>query len=141
MSTNTEQMFSTQEQIIEKCRELALKIADSAEVDFFKRAEQKIKKNQHVQQLIAQIKQKQKELVAAKHIEKPGLVKKIEDELDQLQNELDNIPIVVEFKRSQLEVNDLLQLVTNVIANQVSDYVILSTGGDPLTGQTGIMPD
>jgi hypothetical protein len=38
-------------------------------------------------------------------------------------------------------VNDLLQLVTNVIANQVSDYVILSTGGDPLTGQTGIMPD
>ncbi|GAA4701485.1 RicAFT regulatory complex protein RicA family protein [Brevibacillus fulvus] len=127
----------TDQDILNKARELANMIANTKEVDFFKRAEQQIKHNQRVQELISQIKQKQKQLVMFESIQKPELAKKVEDEYNQLQNELDSIPLVEEFKQSQVDVNDLLQMVTHVITNTVSERIILDTGGNPLTGETG----
>lgn len=131
----------TRKEILDKARELSEYIANSSEVDFFKRAEQKIKKNDKVQALISQIKRKQKEAVNAEHLQKPNLLAQIESEIEQLNQQLDEIPIVQEFKQSQIEVNDLLQLVTTTISNTVTEKIILSTGGDPLTGKTGILPD
>src|SRR5690606_34109395 len=49
----------------------------------------------------------------------------------------DEIPIVQEFKQSQIEVNNLLQLVSSAISNKVTDEILISTGGDLLTGETG----
>lgn len=131
----------TQKEILDKARELAAMIARTKEVDFYKRAEQQIKHNERVQSLIGQIKQKQKQLVMFESINKPELAKKVEEEFNQLQEELDTIPLVVEFKQSQLDVNDLLQMVTNVITNTVSERIILDTGGNPLTGNTGGGPE
>lgn len=42
-----------------------------------------------------------------------------------------------EFKESQYEVNELLQMVSNTIANTVTNEIILSTDGDLLQGKTG----
>jgi len=137
---NTATRLVTTKEIIEKARELADLIAQSEEVNFYRRAEQQIKRSQKVQSLIAQIKRKQKELVHAKHLQKHQLAAQLEEELERLQDELDEIPIVAEFKESQLEINDLLQLVTNVIANSISEKIILSTGGNLLTGETGLLP-
>jgi cell fate (sporulation/competence/biofilm development) regulator YmcA (YheA/YmcA/DUF963 family) len=131
----------TQKEILDKARELAAMIARTKEVDFYKRAEQQIKHNERVQSLIDQIKQKQKQLVMFESINKPELAKKVEEEYNQLQDELDTIPLVVEFKQSQVDVNDLLQMVTNVITNTVSERIILDTGGNPLTGETGGGPE
>ncbi|GAB7388339.1 regulatory iron-sulfur-containing complex subunit RicA [Bacillaceae bacterium] len=125
------------QEILEKARELARMISESAEVDFYKRAEQQIKKNERVQALINRIKQKQKEAVALEHLQKTELLRKVEAEIEKLQEELESIPIVREFQQSQADVNDLLQMVSNVISNTVTDYIILSTGGNPLYGQTG----
>jgi len=36
-----------------------------------------------------------------------------------------------------VEVNDLLQLVATTISNRVTDEIIVSTGGDVLSGETG----
>lgn len=123
--------------ILDKARELADLIANSNEVDFFKRAEQQIKQSEKVQNLIDKIKQKQKEAVSLEHLRQQELLQKVEQEIDALHDELDSIPIVKEFKQSQVEVNDLLQMVTHVITNTVTDKIILSTGGDPLSGETG----
>lgn len=131
----------TDKDILEKARELAAMIAKTKEVDFYKRAEHQIKHNQRVQSLIDEIKQKQKQLVMFESINKPELVAKVEGEYNQLQEELDNIPIVEEFKQSQVDVNDLLQMVTSVITNTVSERIILDTGGNPLTGETGGGPE
>lgn len=131
----------TDKEILEKARELATMISRTKEVDFFKRAELQIKHNERVQTLIDQIKQKQKQLVMFESINKPELVKKVEAEYNQLQEELDSIPIVEEFKQSQVDVNDLLQMVTSVITNTVSERIILDTGGNPLTGETGGGPE
>jgi len=127
-------------EIIDKARELADLIAQSEEVEFYRRAEQQIKRSQKVQSLIAQLKRTQKELVHAKQLQKHQLAAQLEEKLERLQDELDEIPIVVEFKESQLEINDLLQLVTNVISNTITEKIILSTGGNLLTGETGLMP-
>lgn len=123
--------------ILEKARELAHLIATTKEVDFYKRAEQQIKQNERVQELIDQLKQKQKQLVMYESLNNKSLIEKTEEEYNQLHEDLDNIPIVAEFKQSQLDVNDLLQMVTQVITNTVSEKIILDTGGNPLTGETG----
>lgn len=130
----------TKKEIMDKARELADLIAQSEEVEFYRRAEQQIKRSQKVQSLIAQLKRTQKELVHAKQLQKHQLAAQLEEKLERLQDELDEIPIVVEFKESQLEINDLLQLVTNVISNTITEKIILSTGGNLLTGETGMMP-
>lgn len=131
----------TQKEILDKARELAQMISRTNEVDFFKRAENQIKHHERVQELIDQLKQKQKQMVMFESINKPDLVAKLEAEFNQLQEELDAIPLVTEFKQSQVDVNDLLQMVTNVITNTVSERIILDTGGNPLTGETGGGPE
>jgi len=131
----------TQKEILDKARELAAMISRTNEVDFFKRAELQIKHNERVQDLIDKLKQKQKQMVMFESINKTELVKKVEGEYNLLHEELDSIPIVNEFKQSQVDVNDLLQMVTNVITNTVSERIILDTGGNPLTGETGGGPE
>ncbi|EGL81897.1 hypothetical protein CathTA2_2553 [Caldalkalibacillus thermarum TA2.A1] len=127
----------TRKEIIEQAEKLAVLIAQSAEVDFFKRAEQQIKKNEKVQRLIAEIKRLQKHAVHYEHYKKSKALEETEAKLEQLHQELDQIPIVQEFKQSQRDVNDLLQMVTNIISNTVTDKIIESTGGNVLTGETG----
>lgn len=126
----------SKEQVVEKAKELAKMIAETEEVDFFKRAELQINKNVKVQEIIAQIKRLQKEAVNLEHYEKREALKEVEKKIDDLHDELDNIPLVREFKQSQMDVNHLLQLVSNTISNNVTNEIIKSTGGDLLKGTT-----
>jgi cell fate (sporulation/competence/biofilm development) regulator YmcA (YheA/YmcA/DUF963 family) len=127
----------TKEEIVARAKELAKMIAETEEVDFFKRAEAQINGNQKVNEIIANIKNLQKQAVNFKHFGKVEALKKVEEKIDQLQEEIDSIPVVQEFKSSQVEVNDLLQLVAHTISNNVTNEVIASTGGDVLRGETG----
>ena len=61
----------------------------------------------------------------------------IEDKIAKIEEEINAIPVVQQFKESQGDVNDLLQLVSNTIANNVTNEIIRSTGGDVLRGETG----
>jgi cell fate (sporulation/competence/biofilm development) regulator YmcA (YheA/YmcA/DUF963 family) len=123
--------------IVSKAKELAELVSQSDEIEFFKQAEKQIKGNIKVQELIAEIKKKQKEAVHFEHFNRPELVKKVQEEIDQLHDVLDEIPVVREFKQSQTDINHLLQMVTNIISNKVSEKIIVATGGDPLSGETG----
>ncbi|PYZ98092.1 hypothetical protein CR205_05720 [Alteribacter lacisalsi] len=133
-------MAHTKNQVIEKARELARVMAETEEVDFFKRAELQINENVRVQEIIAKIKALQKEAVNLQHYNKTEALKKTEAKIDALQDELDEIPIVKEFKQSQTEVNGLLQFVSTTISNAVTDEIIKSTGGDVLKGTTTKSP-
>ncbi|MFS0654813.1 RicAFT regulatory complex protein RicA family protein [Bacillus sp. 179-C3.3 HS] len=123
--------------IVERARELAKMISETEEVDFFKKAEAQINENTKISAIINQIKALQKQAVNLKHYGKHEALKQVEEKIDALQEELDDIPIIQEFKESQVEVNSLLQLVAHTISNQVTDEIILSTGGDLLLGETG----
>lgn len=127
----------TKDEIITRAKELALMIANTEEVDFFKRAEAQINENQKIRENIASLKSLQKQAVNFQQYGKEKALKIIEGKIDQIQADIDEVPIVQEFKQSQGEVNDLLQLVSTTIANGVTNEVISSTDGDLLRGETG----
>ncbi|EWG10430.1 RicAFT regulatory complex protein RicA family protein [Cytobacillus firmus] len=127
----------TKDEIVERAMELARMIAETEEVDFFKRAEAQINENEKVSATITTIKGLQKQAVNLQHYGKAEALKKTEEKIAQLEQQLDEIPVVQEFKQSQVDVNELLQIVANTISNTVTDEVITSTGGNLLSGETG----
>ncbi|PLR69830.1 MULTISPECIES: RicAFT regulatory complex protein RicA family protein [Bacillaceae] len=127
----------TKEEIVAKARELAQMVADTKEVEFFKKAEAQINENQKIREKVASIKSLQKQAVNFQHYSKQEALKQVEDKIDKIQEELDELPIIQEFKESQVEVNDMLQLIAVTISNHVTDEIIRTTGGDLLSGETG----
>ena len=127
----------TKDDILTKAAELAEMIATTEEVDFFKRAEAKINENQKVRNLIAQIKGLQKQAVNLQHYGKDVAYNDVQSKIDALEKELDEIPVVQQFKQSQVDVNDLLQIVASQVSNKVTDLIVESTNGDLLRGETG----
>ncbi|MED3880229.1 RicAFT regulatory complex protein RicA family protein [Priestia megaterium] len=123
--------------VIERAQELAKMIAETEEVDFFKRAEAQLNENQKVRETIASIKSLQKQAVNFQHYGKTEALRQVEAKIDRLQEELDELPIIQQFQESQMNVNDLLQLVASTISNTVTDEIIVSTDGDLLRGETG----
>ncbi|ERN53343.1 RicAFT regulatory complex protein RicA family protein [Alkalihalophilus marmarensis] len=130
----------TREDIRMKAKELAKMMAETEEVDFFKQAEKKINEHLRVQELIAEIKKLQKEAVNLQHYNKAEALKEVDQKIDALHQEIDEIPLVQEFKQSQIEVNELLQMVSKTISKTVTDEIITSMGGDLLKGTTTKSP-
>ncbi|WP_078380827.1 RicAFT regulatory complex protein RicA family protein [Sutcliffiella halmapala] len=127
----------TKSDILARAKDLAQMIAETEEVDYFKRAEAQINENQKIKEMVASVKSLQKQAVNFQHYGKQEALKKTEEKLDNLLKELDGLPIVQEFKDSQKNVNELLQLVSSAISNKVTDEIIVATGGDVLRGETG----
>lgn len=127
----------TKDEIVARAEELARMVAETEEVDFFKRAEAQIHENPKVKTMISDIKGLQKQAVNLQHYGKTEALKKVEEKISQMEQELDEIPVVQEFKQSQVEVNELLQIIASTISNTVTDQIIESTGGDVLRGETG----
>lgn len=127
----------TKDEIVAKAKEIAHMIANTEEVEFFKKAEEQINENQKVREKIASLKTLQKQAVNFQHLGKEKALKMIEGKITAIEEEIDQVPVVQQFKQSQVEVNQLLQLVSNAIANNVTNEIIESTGGDLLRGETG----
>ncbi|WP_082676633.1 RicAFT regulatory complex protein RicA family protein [Shouchella shacheensis] len=130
----------TKQDIRAKAKELASMLAQTEEVDFFKRAEEQINEHLRVQEIIAAIKRNQKEAVNLKHYGKTEALKQVEAKIDELHEEIDAIPLVQEFKRSQVDVNELLQMITNTVSKTVTDEIIRSMDGDVMRGTTKKSP-
>ncbi|OCS87745.1 RicAFT regulatory complex protein RicA family protein [Caryophanon tenue] len=129
--------YYTKDQIVEKAKEIAHMIANTEEVAFFKQAEAQLNENQFVREKIASLKTLQKQAVNFQHLGKENAQLKMEQKIDAIEAEIDALPIVQQFKQSQVDVNHILQLVSNSIANTVTNEIIEATEGDLLRGETG----
>lgn len=127
----------TRKQVLDKAKHLAEMLSNTEEIDRFKQVEAKINSNTKVQKLISSIKILQKQAVNLQAYDKKEALNKVEAEIDRLQAEIDAIPVVQEFKETQIVVNDILQLVTGTIAREITNNVIEATGGDLMSGKTG----
>lgn len=121
-SYNTRDLL-VHDDIIAKAKQLAEMICMTDEVIHYQKAEKLVQKHERVQELISSMKKKQKEIVAFESFQNQAMVDKIEKEIDELQQELDNIPLVLEFQQSQTDVNYLLQLVMSVIRDTVAEKI------------------
>ena len=110
--------------ILSRARELANLITTTEEVGVYQQAEKRIQTHERVQGLTAQIKKKQKELVAFQNTFKnQAMAEKIEAEINELQDELDGIPIVQQFQQSQVDVNYMLQSIITIIRDTVAEKI------------------
>ncbi len=127
----------TRKEVLDEAKKLAAMLAQTEEIERFKELEVQINNNEKVQRSIARIKSLQKQAVNLQAYDKKEALAKVEEKIDAIQDELDEIPIVVEFKEIQVVVNDVLQLVSQTIAREVTNHVIKDTGGDLLKGKSG----
>lgn len=116
------------EDILAKAKEIADMLATTDEVMTYQKAEKLIQDNERIQTLISAIKKKQKEVVAFEQFQNPKMVEKIEGEMQELQDELDGIPIVQQFQQTQADINYLLQLIISVIKDTLSDKISVEAG-------------
>ncbi|MCQ4087262.1 RicAFT regulatory complex protein RicA family protein [Saccharibacillus sp. JS10] len=116
--------------ILDKTKELAGLISSSEEVRIFQQAERQINGHERIQYLITTIKKKQKEVVAFEAMKNAKMAGQIEAELQDLQDELDGIPIVSDYQEGQVEINDLLQMVVSAIHSTVSEKIAVERGAD-----------
>ena len=137
MQKMTTTKLYTKDEIVAKAKEIAHMIANTEEVETFKQIEAQINENQKVREKIASLKTLQKQAVNFQALGKEKALKMIEGKIEKIEEEIDETPVVQEFKQSQTDVNMLLQLVSNTIANAVTNEIIESTGGDLLKGETG----
>lgn len=127
----------TRKQVLDEAKQLADMLANTKEINQFKKLEAQINANEKVQEKIKKIKALQKQAVNLQAYNKTEALRKVEEHIDRLHDELDEIPIVQEFKEIQVVVNDVLQLVTKTIARKVTNNIIEATGGDVLAGESG----
>jgi cell fate (sporulation/competence/biofilm development) regulator YmcA (YheA/YmcA/DUF963 family) len=116
--------------VLEMAHRFAARLQQSAEVQRFRQAEAQVKASRSVQRYIEEIKRKQKEWVHARHYGKTEYARLLEEELEQLNRDFENLPIVREYQQSQVEVNDLLQTIQQVIADTISKEIRVETGGE-----------
>src|SRR5688572_21221505 len=106
-----EKTIYTKDEIIAKAAQLADMISATEEVDFFKQAEAKIHENQKLREKMASLKSLQKQAVNFQHYKKTEALKMVEEKIAKVEQELDEMPIVQQFKQSQTDVNEILQMV------------------------------
>ncbi len=123
--------------VIQMAQRLGKRLAETEEIIRFRQAEEQIANSQRVQGLIEAIKKKQKELVHARHYKKRHYMEQLKQELDLLQHDFDQLPIVREYQQSQVEINQLLQIIQQVVANSLSRKIEVETGGNVANGCAG----
>lgn len=127
----------TNDEILAKAKELGKMMAETEAVDFFKRAEAQIHENQTVREKMASLKSLQKQAVNFENYGKEKALAMVEEKIAKVEEELNEMPLVDQFKDAQGDVNSLLQMVSHAISQTVTDEIIISTGGDVLAGETG----
>lgn len=128
----------TRKEVLDEAKKLAEMLSNTPEINRFKELEVKINTNSKVQSLITKIKALQKQAVNLQAYQKTEALSAVEEQLDRLEKELDEIPVVSEFKEIQVTVNDVLQLVSSTISREVTNHIIETTGGNVLEGRTGM---
>jgi len=111
----------TKDEIMKEADKLASMISSLEEVQFYQEAEKAINQNEKVKNLVDTIKKLQKQSVNFLHYGKKEAYKQTELQIEQLQAELNELPIVTQFQSSQTEVNNLLQEITSVIEKEVQN--------------------
>lgn len=120
-------MHYTDEDILAYTKGVAEKLADLEDVQRFKAVKQTLDEHEKVKQQINQIKQLQKQAVNLQAYGKTEAAKLVDQDIDKIQQQIDALPIVEEFKQTQVDVNAILQSLISEINQQMSDEMDKST--------------
>lgn len=111
----------TDKKINEELMKLLALIGEDELIQRYKELENKVQNNQKLTDLVEQIKAAQKDAVQFAHYGKPEAEKIAIKRADELTKEFDEHPLVVAYREQLMEVNDLLQHVTDMIQYRVNE--------------------
>lgn len=107
--------------INEELMKLLTLLGEDELIQRYKELEEKVQKNEKLTDLVEQIKAAQKDAVQFAHYDKPEAEKAAIKRADELTKEFDEHPLVVAYREQLMEVNDLLQHVTDMIQYRINE--------------------
>lgn len=87
-------------------------LSDLPQVEEFQKTAAQVRQNEKIAQMEEAIKAAQKEVVAMEHYDKPEAKKIALQKVTDLTAAYDEMPLVISYRQQLLQVNDLLQYVT-----------------------------
>ena len=119
-------MYSEKE-IIRKVESLAEKIGKLEVVQDYHNVEKQIHNNQAIKQKMNRLKAQQKQSVNFQNYGKQNALEQSEVKIQNLKDEINELPIVEEFRSAQYEANDLLQMMVKTMEDRLNEYCLLYT--------------
>lgn len=111
-----------QEQVVKQAvDQLSRLLSDLPQVQEFQQLAAKVADNQKIVQLEEAIKQAQKDAVQYEHYQKPEACAQALAKADELTTQYNELPLVVAYREKMIEVNEIVQYVTNRIQRGVED--------------------
>lgn len=114
-------MYSEKE-IIRKVESLAEKIGKLEVVQDYHNVEKQIHNNQAIKQKMNRLKAQQKQSVNFQNYGKQNALEQSEVKIQNLKDEINELPIVEEFRSAQYEANDLLQMMVKTMEDRLNEY-------------------
>lgn len=114
-------MYS-KDDILKQADQLTSKIQDLDLIKSYQNIEKQIHENRNIESKMNRLKKQQKQSVNFQNYGKQHAYQQSENEIEALEHEINELPIVEEFRSAQYEANDLLQLMISTMEDRLNEH-------------------
>ncbi|MBU0437465.1 hypothetical protein CD110_05105 [Staphylococcus casei] len=108
--------------ILEAATQLSERIKSLDTVKEYHAVEAQIHHNKHIEQRMKDLKKTQKQSVNLQNYGKTEALKQSEGKIHDIEQNINDLPIVEEFRESQTEANDLLQMMISTMSDRLNQH-------------------
>ncbi|MGY3748646.1 YlbF family regulator [Vagococcus acidifermentans] len=112
--------YKYEPKVAEKLELVIRQLTENEVIQEYQKLEQQIGSHQGLKELVEAIKRHQKDAVQFAHYGKPNAEQEALRQADELTSQFDNHPLVMAYRDSLIEANDLLQHVTKLLEQRVN---------------------
>lgn len=111
----------SRDDVISATKQLSEHIHQLEMVQNYQLIEKRVHENERLKHYMNQLKRSQKQSVNFQNYNKPVAYQQSEDSINATKSDIDEIPIVNQFREAQNETNDLLQLITKTLYQRLQE--------------------
>ncbi|MEB6035662.1 YlbF family regulator [Staphylococcus pseudoxylosus] len=108
------------EEILAEADRISERIKSLDTVKEYHNVESQIHQNKNIEQRMKELKKNQKQSVNLQNYGKTQALKDSEDKIQHIEEDINILPIVEEFRESQTEANDLLQMMISTMSDRLN---------------------
>lgn len=110
------------DEILAEAERLSERIKALDTVKEYHQVESQIHNNKNLEQRMKELKKNQKQSVNLQNYGKTHALQASEDKIQHIEQDINVLPIVDEFRASQAEANDLLQMMIHTMADKLNNH-------------------
>lgn len=111
----------SRDDVISATKQLSEHIHQLEMVQNYQLIEKRVHENERLKHYMNHLKRSQKQSVNFQNYNKPVAYKQSEDSINAIKSDIDEIPIVNQFREAQNETNELLQLITKTLYQRLQE--------------------